>query len=324
MTKRAWLGVVVPIAYVAAAVAPFAALWSRLPEPMASHWSFGGEPNGALPRVTAFAIHAGVAVLAALGAVVAREKSRSVSASWGVTTFAGVLFAVLGALAVAVNAGAASWRDAGRLPAYAALGAVAIALLAARLVARAARALDRRDAPAEPLPSLGLAPGERAVWTASARNRGFAIAGVAAAIVTAIAGVLVLVAGGHGASDARLVVIASTAAVLALAFVAFAEVGVRIDASGVSIGFGPWRWPRMRVRIARIAAARAIDVAPMANGGWGYRGSLAIFGKAAVVVRRGEGMELTVDGDRKLVITVDDAATGAGLVNDLVKRASNA
>ena len=45
--------------------------------------------------------------------------------------------------------------------------------------------------------------------------------------------------------------------------------------------------------------------------GWGYRGSLRLFGRAAVVVRRGERLELSLMGEQSFVVTVDGSATAA-------------
>jgi hypothetical protein len=56
----------------------------------------------------------------------------------------------------------------------------------------------------------------------------------------------------------------------------------------------------------------------MEHGGWGYRGSLKLFGRAAVVLRGGEGLQLDLADDKVLTITVDNAEEGAGLLNDLV------
>ena len=66
--------------------------------------------------------------------------------------------------------------------------------------------------------------------------------------------------------------------------------------------------------------ARALNVKPMNHGGWGHRGSLLLLGKAAVVVRRGDAIEVTLRGGRQFLVTVDDAETGAALLNGLVQQ----
>jgi hypothetical protein len=85
------------------------------------------------------------------------------------------------------------------------------------------------------------------------------------------------------------------------------------------VAYGPLGLPRQRVPLSRIRGARAIHVTPLRHGGWGYRGSLLVFGRAAIVVRGGDGIRVDCDRGR-LVITIDDADTAAGLLNDLVDR----
>jgi hypothetical protein len=51
---------------------------------------------------------------------------------------------------------------------------------------------------------------------------------------------------------------------------------------------------------------------------FGYRGSLLVFGAAAVAVRRGPALRLTLRDGKTFLVTVDDAATGAALLNDLI------
>jgi hypothetical protein len=107
---------------------------------------------------------------------------------------------------------------------------------------------------------------------------------------------------------------------VAIALTALAEVHVRVDEQAMRIAFGPLGFPRMKVAVDRIAHAEKMAVQPMANGGWGYRGSLTALGRAAVVIRGGEGLRLALRDNKTLVVTVDDAETGAGLINDLVAR----
>ena len=59
---------------------------------------------------------------------------------------------------------------------------------------------------------------------------------------------------------------------------------------------------------------------PMEHGGWGYRGSLRLTQRAAVVVRSGLALRLELQGGKRLSITVDDAGTAARLINGFVNR----
>ena len=49
---------------------------------------------------------------------------------------------------------------------------------------------------------------------------------------------------------------------------------------------------------------------------------LALFGAAAVVVRRGPALRLALRDGKTFLVTVDDAATGAALLNDLIAAGS--
>jgi hypothetical protein len=72
--------------------------------------------------------------------------------------------------------------------------------------------------------------------------------------------------------------------------------------------------------LEQIVGASVIDLKPREWGGWGYRGSRRAFGRAAVVLRAGPAIRLDLTDRRTFAVTVDDAATGAGLVNDLRAR----
>jgi hypothetical protein len=41
-------------------------------------------------------------------------------------------------------------------------------------------------------------------------------------------------------------------------------------------------------------------------GGWGYRGSLKLFRRAALATRRGEALEIQLIGKRRFIVTVDN------------------
>jgi hypothetical protein len=72
-----------------------------------------------------------------------------------------------------------------------------------------------------------------------------------------------------------------------------------------------------RIALDKVSSARAIDLEPAQWGGWGWRASP---NGSAIVLRRGEALELTFKGGRRFAVTVDDAATGAALLNGLVAR----
>lgn len=68
---------------------------------------------------------------------------------------------------------------------------------------------------------------------------------------------------------------------------------------------GPGGWPTVSIPVAEIEGAEVIDVRPLRYGGWGYRGSLRLFRRAAVTLRSGPGLRLALTGGRVFVVTVD-------------------
>src|SRR5690349_11582571 len=61
---RAWSLVIVGLGATITLLAPLLA-WSHLPEPLATHWSLRGAPNGSLPRAVALALFVGTIVVPA-------------------------------------------------------------------------------------------------------------------------------------------------------------------------------------------------------------------------------------------------------------------
>ena len=229
-------------------------------------------------------------MLAAIAARVAMHREHGIAHLAGAAAFSGVLFAALGVVTVVANLGAARWQDADGVGIPLALACCGLAWLVAALVSRAARMLERTPTiGALARPTVGLGATERAVWTAGAKNRVLFVI----ALLVAIGGVVTW-AGGAG-----WVTFVSCIAV-AIAVTALAEAHVRVDERALTIAFGPIGLPRIRIAVDRIAHAETMTVQPMANGGWGYRGSLTALGRAAVVIRGGEGLRLALRDNKTL------------------------
>ena len=94
---------------------------------------------------------------------------------------------------------------------------------------------------------------------------------------------------------------------------------VRVDRDGITatcvLG-----WPRHHVPASEVIRADVTQVDPFPEfGGWGLR--LLPNGTVGVVVRAGEAIEVERTGGRRFVVTVDDALTGARLLNAAADRA---
>jgi hypothetical protein len=80
-------------------------------------------------------------------------------------------------------------------------------------------------------------------------------------------------------------------------------------------------WPGVSFALAEIASVRAIDLKPLQWGGWGYRGSLRLFGRSAWVLRAGEALEVRLADGRVFAVTVDGAAEAAAVAGGLLAAA---
>ena len=156
-------------------------------------------------------------------------------------------------------------------------------------------------------------PSHDAAWSGAAYNRWMPLI---------LVGVL-----GQGAVVALLIGSAHRPALnaahlaLLIALELFAKVRVQVDARELRVTLGYTGWLRRSLALERVAAARAFTLEPLEHGGWGYRGSLRLIKRAALVVRGGPALLELRDGAR-LVITVDDAEAGARAINTLLAERS--
>jgi hypothetical protein len=275
---------------------------------MATHWSLSGHPNGAMgpSALTAIITVLVIAPCIGMGLLAFRKSAQrgEISPPMAIAGFIAGLMATVSWMTVRANVDAATWRDAAQLGVDKLVLSLSAGVVLAAVIARLSRPLETAAAAAPDIPRAGLAAGSRAVWVGGARA-GWALALALGLLVIAFVVARIHIAAGIGT------------AVASLAGVWFTSIRVTVDRHGVSIAYGPLRWPVQRIPIAEIRQASVLDVHPMAWGGWGYRGSLKVLKQAAVVLRSGEGVKLELTGDRIFVVTVDDARQAAGLINDL-------
>ncbi|MCL1870286.1 MAG: DUF1648 domain-containing protein [Promicromonosporaceae bacterium] len=287
---------------------------SELPSTVASHWGSDGHPNGfsSLGTYVAVLVVTGVLCVAGFSAICwfwghAAMTRRMVGAS---SVWIGAFLAVITVGSLWNQRGltdAAHASDHGGVVALAILVPLVPAVVAALLVPGdpriAATAPVRVDAARTPL-----APSERAVWLRRVRGGPGLVVGVVAIAVTAAAAVLTHL-------WPLLVVPVLLTALLA----SFTEFEVRVDASGLHVR-SLLGWPRTFVPADEVLAASTTTVNAFAEfGGWGWR--VGRGGRIGIVPRSGEALLVERTGGRSLVVTVDDAATGAALLNTLADRA---
>lgn len=296
---------VLPLLAVATTVVVPLAVWGRLPDPMASHWALSGVPDDALPKISEVLLITLVTAIVGIGPLLALRVRFS---RWSTRVLVALavggsgLFATLRVLTVRANLDAATWEAAAPLPWSTALVTLVVGgVLGAVGVWLAG---DRPDPPVTTSPpaDVEVVPGEAVVWSGGASSRFGTV--VPAALLALTAGSWWI------AGPARNVVLI-VLPLVALVATLVGEVRVTVGPRGLTAGLGWLGWPRLRVPIDQITDVRVEDVEPTAYGGWGLR---FVPGATAVVIRRGEAIRVERTGRRVLVVTVDDAARGAGVL----------
>lgn len=317
-TARRALVAVLPYPLVCAAVAgAYRSFHDRLPHPMATHIGSGNKADGFDDPGSFLFVSLGV--LLALGVVFAfltwltrsapGPQQRAVAATGGgiAVVLGWIVVGILRANAeVGVDGDAATVSLPGWQAALGFAAAVVYGGLGWVLAGRdeiPAPATERASARAARLP---LRKSESASWTRVVGSR--AQLGVGA-LTLATAVFVGFVAGW-------------TAGLICLAcgvpLVLFCRVRVIVDRRGITVTPSALSWPRLNVPLERIEEAghRRVD-ALRDLGGWGYRAHPGISG---IVLRSGDALSARLTTGSEFVVTVDDAATAAALLNTLADR----
>lgn len=115
--------------------------------------------------------------------------------------------------------------------------------------------------------------------------------------------------------------IASVLCVVAAALVsAFSRITVMIDRRGVTVLYSRLRWPRTVVALGDVVDAEPTELSPATWGGWGYRGSRTAIKRAAVLIRGGPGLLVTIADGTKLSVSVDDPESAVAALRELIGR----
>lgn len=322
LRRFALVAVVLPISISAGALVAQAFLLPTLPDPIAIHWGIDGGPDGFGPAwlnlVLTVVVGLGIPLLiAASGLGGLRRGDRGASYRLlGATALAmSVLMAVIGTGALVIQSGL---EDAADAP------GIGLVTLGAFVLAAAAGVLGWLLQPNEPFRATPLPAGEplklsgteKVVWlqSVSLARSGMIVLGAALVLMVAMT-VIALFA----SPDPLVLWVLSAATFLVAALVAMAVAfHVRVDDEGLRVtsvtGF-----PRVHIPLDEVARAEAVDVDPMWEfGGWGLR--WAPGGGFGVVLRRGPGIRVTRTNGKTFTVTVDDAATGAALLQALAAR----
>lgn len=147
--------------------------------------------------------------------------------------------------------------------------------------------------------SVQLLPGQRAMWTGRASNPLLILAAVLGGAAMAWHSPMFIAIGGlawaattGGASSVR----------------------VTVDRSGVRIRTWPMPVLSRHVPLARITGARCFNLRPSEWGGWGRH---FMHQSWVYVVRGGPALAVELESGQAVMVTVDGAEQGAGLLNAL-------
>jgi len=296
---------VVPVVSVVVTAVLSIVFWSRLPDPVAIHWGFDGRPDGSAPLIVDAVLLPVITALVTVLLVVsvARADRGIARLMLALSHGFGAFFVLLRWRTIERNLDVGVWTEAGTVTGLDLL----VLLLAALPVALVGWWLGGRH-PDVPRPTTAVVaatlPADGAlVWV-----------GRQAAPLGRIGGAL-LVAAGAVTTAARTApeTLAIGASLVLAGLVAWSLTSITVAAGrgGLTVRFGPLGWPLLRVPLDTMATIGVELVEPMAYGGWGYRVMPRV---RAVIIRRGEALRIARIDRPDLIVTVDDAATAAGVL----------
>ena len=314
------VGVVAPLVITAIAVVLMLAWLPELPSSVAMHWS-GDGPDGFAPAWTVPLFTAALgAGITALFAVMVLAPARD--GAWGPTSRllgavvlgTSVLLGVTLTWSFGMQRGLEDAHDAPSvlMPLAVGFGAGLLAGVAGWFAQPHVVTSGGTASTLRAVAALTLDPGERAVWVRTTTMSRVAMLGITAGIVALALGTVAL---GVTGSDAWWIMFATALLLLVLACTTFVF-RVRVDRAGLTVrsAIGV---PRFRIALDDIAEVGVTSVNPTAEfGGWGIR--IGLDGRFGIVLHSGEALQVARRDGRIFVVTVDDAATAAALLEAMI------
>ncbi|MFI1256428.1 DUF1648 domain-containing protein [Streptomyces netropsis] len=290
----------------------FLSLRDRLPGRMATHIGPGGEADGFSGQGAFLAVALSVLLGdAVLFGCLAHWIRTNPGVQRVIAVIGGAVAVLTGWLVVAVLLANADTEEAASvtlpgLQAALAFGAAAVYAAVGWVACGQVQESETTSGPSADATRLSLGDSETASWS---RVTGSRVLPVTGALVLA-AGLVVGITTGWLPALPLLV----TGAPLAL----LTGARVTADRRGITVTPTLTSWPRLNVPLERIAEAGHRPVDPVRDfGGWGYR---ARPGASGIVLRSGDALSARLTTGSEFVVTVDDAATAAALLNALADR----
>ncbi|MFI9202561.1 DUF1648 domain-containing protein [Streptomyces sp. NPDC053048] len=290
----------------------FLALRDRLPGRMATHIGAEGKADGFSGQGAFLAFTLGVLIGGGvlLGGLTHWIRTTP-DAQRVIAVLSGAVAVVTGWLAVAVLLANADADDAASvtLPGLQAAGAFAAAAVCAAagwVICGRVPEPETAPEPSADAARLSLGDTETAAWSRVAGSRVLPVTGV---VVLAVG---IVVGFATGWTSALPVLIPAVPLML------LTGARVTADRRGITVTPALVSWPRLTVPLERIVEAGHRPVRPLRDfGGWGYR---ARPGASGIVLRSGDAITARLTTGSEFVVTVDDAATAAALLNTLAER----
>jgi hypothetical protein len=315
------VAIVLPCVLVALGVVIQLFALPHLPATVAVHWNAAGQPNRFAPAWTqpiwTIVLGLGISLLFGLAALRGLRRGdrgptyRAIGAI-ALGTAALVTTALTWTLVMQVGDAATAVQPVGS----ALLGSFAAAAIAGVVAWFIQPAEDRIRSGTVAATPIALAPGERVVWLRTTSMVPAAAIGIVLGI--ALLGWAAFSAWLAGAGEGAVWVLTLVALLLIVVAATTVSFHVRVDDGGLTVR-SVAGIPRFRVPLGEIATAASVEVNAMGEfGGWGLR--LGADRRFGIILRSGEAIEVARKNGKRLVVTVHDAATGAGLLEALVER----
>ena len=331
--KRAgrWVGLLVPLAMLTAALVLLLIWMPRLPNPAAMHWNGSGGPDGfgspwSFVWILVFAGYGIVLMMWAFVSYASRTPTSSptrVLPVWagfqrGLAAFGlgyAVFFTIMLLASTAVQLDLRDAKQAGGVGVAIAIGFGAWALVTVFgwFVQPKIEVRANAEQPVDPMP---LTESERAVWFGEVKlSKTFLCIIILPIVVMVAAAVLVFFVpadpGEASAKNIAATAICGLAIVIVLLCIATVRFRVRIDARGLQAR-SILGWPVFRLPASDVQRVDTAQINPLGEfGGWGLRWMPGRFG---IVMRSGEGLIATRKDGRIFALTLDDAAEAAAVL----------